>query len=80
MAPTMSQEGAEIAPSRSYVTLLGKLLLAALLLTPLVAMLFPELNHRSGKDASPSGRAAAAAQSSIKDPLQTPFSVRRLDR
>jgi hypothetical protein len=71
---------AKIVPPKPYLTVLGKLLAAAIILTPLVAMLFPELNHRSGNNASPSGRAAPAARSSVKDRLSTPFSVKRSER
>jgi hypothetical protein len=40
----------------TYATVLGKLLAAAIIVTPLVAMLFPELNHRSGNNATSSRR------------------------
>ena len=43
-------------PPKPYVAVLGKLLAAAIILTPLVAMLFPELNHRSGNNASNAGK------------------------
>jgi hypothetical protein len=77
---TATRGDAETVPSKPYVTVLGKLLAAAFILTPLVAMLFPELNHRSGNHASPSGQAAPAARSPVKDPPLNPFSVRRTDR
>jgi len=77
---TVMRGDAKIVPSRPYVTVLGKLLVVAIILTPLAAMLFPELNHRSGNNASPSGQAAPAARSSVKDPVLNPFSVRRSDR
>ena len=78
--PTATRGDAEMVPEKAYLTVLGKLLAAAIILTPLVAMLFPELNHRSGNHASPSGQAAPAARSSVKDPPLTPFSVTRSDR
>jgi hypothetical protein len=75
-----TQGDARIVPSRPYVTVLGKLLVAAILLIPLVAMLFPELNHRSRNNASPSRQAAPAARSSVNDPLSNPSSFTRSGR
>ena len=77
---TATRGDATMVPSKPYATVLGKLLVAAFLLTPLAAMLFPELNHRSGNNASPSRQAAPAARSSVKDPLSTPFSMKRSER
>jgi hypothetical protein len=69
-----------IGPSRPYAAVLAKLLVAALILTPLVAMLFPELKHRSGNRASASAPAAAAARQAAKDPLSIRFSPQRIER
>ena len=77
---TMTRGDARIVPSRPYATVLGKLLVVAFILTPLVAMLFPELKHRSGNLASPSRQAAPAARPAAKDPLSTPFSFEKIDR
>ncbi len=77
---TTTRGDVQIVPSRPYGTVLGKLLVVALILTPLVAMLFPELKHRSGNCASPSRQAAPAARSVARDPLSTPFSLKRSDR
>ena len=70
---TATRRDAQIVPSKPYATVLGKLLVVAFILTPLVAMLFPELKHRSGSDASPSRQAAPAARSAAKDPSRLPF-------
>jgi hypothetical protein len=78
---TATHGNAQIDPSKPYTTVLGKLLVAALILTPLVAMLFPELKHRSGNHAPASTQAAPAARSAAKDPLSTPYSsLKRIDR
>jgi hypothetical protein len=77
---TATQGDAKIVPSRPYATVLGKLLVAAIIAAPLVAMLFPELNHRSGNNASQSKAAAPAARSAVKDSLVTPFSPQSSDR
>ena len=71
---------ARIVPSKPYVTVLGKLLVVAFILTPLVAMLFPELKHRSGIETSASRQAAPAARSAVKDPLSTPFPLKGIGR
>jgi hypothetical protein len=77
---TATRGDAQIVPSKPYATVLGKLLVVAFILTPLVAMLFPELKHRSGIDTSASRQAAPAARSAAKDPLSTPLSPKRIDR
>jgi hypothetical protein len=77
---TTTREGTSIVLSRPYTTVLGRLLVVALILTPLVAMLFPELKHRSGNRTSAGVQAAPAAQSQAKDPLSTPFSLDRSGR
>jgi hypothetical protein len=77
---TATRGDTQIIPSKPYVTVLGKLLVAAIILTPLLAMLFPELNHRSGNNASKSVQAASAAPSSVNDVPLTPFSARRTDQ
>lgn len=77
---TATQGNPQTISSRPYATFLSKLLVAAFILTPLVVMLFPELKHRSGNNASASEQAAPAARSAVKDPLSTPFSsVKRID-
>jgi hypothetical protein len=78
---TAMRGDAPIVSSRPYATVLGELLVAALILTPLAAMLFPELKHCSGNDAAASVQAAPAARRAVKDPLSTPFSSeKRIDR
>jgi hypothetical protein len=72
---TATRGDAQIVPSKPYGTVLSKLLVAALILTPLVAMVFPELKHRSGNHAPASTQAAPAARSAAKDPLSTPYSA-----
>jgi hypothetical protein len=49
----------------SYATVLGKLLAAAIIVTPLVAMLFPELNHRSGNTAIGRRRGSACCGAAV---------------
>ena len=77
---TATRGGTSIVTSKPYTTVLGKLLVVALILTPLAAMLFPELKHRSGNHASPSVQAAPAARSAVKDPLSTHLSLERIGR
>ena len=77
---TTTRGDTQTVPSKHYADVLAKLLVAAFILIPLVAMLFPELNHRSGNDASPSKQTAPAARPSVADPLSTPFSLSRSDR
>jgi hypothetical protein len=62
---------------RPWMTNLGKLLAAAIILTPLVAMLFPELNQRSGTTPSKSRQTAHEARSPVAGSLLTPFHVKR---
>jgi len=50
--PTAKRCDAATFRPEAYATLLGKLLAAAIIVTPLVAMSFPELNHRSGNNAA----------------------------
>lgn len=64
---------------RTWTTVLGKLLAAAVILTPLVAMLLPELNHCSGNTPSKSRQPASATRSSVTGPSLSSFSVRRSD-
>ena len=45
--PTAKRCHAAMRRPEAYATLLGKLLATAIIVTPLVAMSFPELNHRS---------------------------------
>jgi hypothetical protein len=47
-------------PTATPTVVLGKALAAGIILTPLVMMLFPELNHRSGNRASGGTQAATA--------------------
>jgi hypothetical protein len=77
---TVMRADAEVVPSTPYVTVMGRLLVAALLLIPLAAMLFPELNHRSGNRASASGQATPAARSSVEDPLRVPSPFTRSEQ
>jgi hypothetical protein len=62
MVQTAKQEGdAKLGPE-PYSVVLGKLLAIGIILVPLVMMLFPELNHRSGntshgKQDAPAARA-----------------------
>jgi hypothetical protein len=70
---------ARVRPER-YAAFLGKLLAVAIILTPLVAMLFPELNHRSGNN-SPNGRQEApAVPSLVSGPVLNPVAFKRSDR
>jgi hypothetical protein len=50
--PTAKRCHAARFQPEAYATALGKLLAAAIIVTPLVAMSFPELNHRSGNNAA----------------------------
>ena len=85
---TATRGDAKIVPSKPYATVLGRLLVAALLLTPLAAMLFPELNHRSGNAASGVTQGAAAARPvasgdcgrRLSEPELVPFVAKRSDR
>jgi hypothetical protein len=77
--PTAIRGDIENAPPRSLTTILGQLLAAALILTPLVAMLVPELKQRSGSTPS-EGRQAAAAIPSVAAPQLNPFVVKRSDQ
>ena len=52
---------AAVLRPESYATALGKLLAAAIIVTPLAAMLFPQLNPRWGNTAVSSRRAGATA-------------------
>ena len=56
---TAMQGDARERAVETLTTVLGKLLAAAIILTPLVAMLFPELNHCSG-NTRPTSRQAAS--------------------
>jgi hypothetical protein len=49
------------------VTALGKLLAAAIIVVPLLALLFPELNHRSGSGAASGGRRRAPSGAAVAD-------------
>ena len=70
---------AEIRPD-GYAAFLGKLLAVAIILTPLVAMLFPELNHRS-RNTSPSGtQDAPVVRSLISEPMPYPVAPKKSDR
>ena len=50
--PTAKRCDAATRRPEAYATLLGKLLAAAIIVTPLLAMSFPELNQRSGNSAT----------------------------
>ncbi len=49
---TVARTGAAIVRPKRIAPAVGKLLAAAIILTPLVMMLFPELNHCSGNNAA----------------------------
>ena len=55
----------------AYAAALGKLLAVGIILVPLVMLLFPELNHRSG-NASHGRQDAAAARAPASDPVLIP--------
>ena len=77
--PTAIRGDIGSVPPRSWTTVPGQLLAAAVILTPLVAMLFPELNHRSGNIPSKSRQAASATRSPVASPELNPFAVKRSD-
>jgi hypothetical protein len=55
----------------TYASALGKLLVVGIILAPLVMMLLPELNHRSGS-MSRGPRHAPAARAPVSDPVLIP--------
>lgn len=77
--PTAMRGDGENVPPRDWTTVPGRLLAAAIIVTPLVAMLFPELNHRSGNTPSKNRQAASAARSVVPDRPLNPFTVTRSD-
>ena len=77
---TVTQGDAQPVPTEPNSAILGKLLVAAILLAPLAVMLFPELNHRSGNNTPKVRQAAPAARSLAKDPLVDSCSIRPSDR
>ena len=79
MMSTAMREDADNVTSRPWITVFGKLLAAAVILTPLVAMLFPELNHCSGNTPSESRRGESTGRPRVAQPALCPFSVKRSD-
>jgi hypothetical protein len=77
--PAATQKDIEIVLPRPCLTVLGRLLATVVIATPLVAMLFPELNHRSGDTPSKSLGSAATARPAVERPQLNPFAVRRSD-
>ena len=77
--PTVMRGDTESTSPRLWTTVLGKLLAAAIIVTPLAAMLFPGLNHCSGNTPSKSRQPASATRSSVTGPSLSSFSVRRSD-
>jgi hypothetical protein len=75
-------------PTATPTVVLGKVLAAGIILTPLVVMLFPELNHRSGSKAAGGTQAAMAARAVVggdsgrrlSDPRLVPCAAQRSDR
>jgi hypothetical protein len=61
MPTTMPGTAAAVRAS-TFTDVLGKVLAVGILLTPLVMMLFPELNHRSGNVPSGGKQRATAVQ------------------
>jgi len=76
---TVMREDVESVTPRALTAVLGKVLAAAIILTPLVAMLFPELKHCSGNTPSKSRQPASAARSSVGGPSLNSLSIRRSD-
>ena len=77
---TAAQGTSEIAAPKRFAPALSKLLTAAIILVPLAAMLFPELNHRSGNRAANGLQNASTVQSSAAKPLLVPCTVRGTGR
>jgi hypothetical protein len=69
----------ESMPPRPWMTVLGQLFAAVLIIAPLVAMLVPELKQRSGSTPSKSRPAVPAATSAAASPSLSPFVVKRSD-
>jgi hypothetical protein len=63
-----------------YAAFLGKLLAVAIILAPLVAMLFPELNHRSGNTPLSGTPDAPTVRSLVSDPMPNPVAFKKSDR
>lgn len=76
---TAQQGDARRVPPRSWITVLGQLSAAVVILTPLVAMIFPELNHRSGNAPSKNRPTVSAPQSASNVPSLSVFSAKRID-
>jgi hypothetical protein len=79
---TAEQCGAATRRPEAYATLLGKLLAAAIIATPLVAMSFPQISHCWQDNATPHRRAleprGAAAQAGEAKGLVGPDGSLRL--
>lgn len=79
MTQTAKQWGtAQIRPD-SYAAALGKLLAIGIILAPVVMLLFPELNHRSG-NTSHGRQDVSTVRSLTSDPALTPESFSRSDK
>jgi hypothetical protein len=78
MMPIAKQWNTAESQPDSYGVYLGKLLVIGIILTPLVMMLFPELNYRSGS-LFHGKQDAATMQSPISPPvlIPDPFSRNR---
>ena len=72
-------DAAETRPG-NFAAILGKLLAVAIILTPLVMMLFPELNHRWGSYALTGTRETSARRPSTPEPVLNPIVFRRSDK
>jgi hypothetical protein len=77
--PTAMREDSCSATAEPWTTVLGKLSAVAVILTPLVAMLFPELNQRSENTPSKNRPVASSTRSISADASLNPFSVKRID-
>ena len=64
--PTAKRCDAATRRPEAYATLLGKLLAAAIIVTPLLAMSFPELNQRSGNSATSRRRGAESCGAAVR--------------
>ena len=64
--PTAKRCDAVTRRPEAYATLLGKLLAAAIIVTPLLAMSFPELNQRSGNSATSRRRGAESCGAAVR--------------
>lgn len=63
----------------SRITILAKLLAGAIIFTPLVMMLFPELSRCGENNASQKRQITPAVQAKAAGPALVPFGVKRCD-